>query len=357
MTKLLGIDFAPLNIPWERRLQTLGAIHFFMVSLLIPVVTMLLPIYMLFTCLWPILLAYSIWLYYDWDSPKRGAYRSTWFMRQRIHNWYANYFPVKLHKTEELNPDENYLIGSHPHGIISMAAFVNFATNGTGILEMFPDIKFHLCTLVGQFYTPFRREWGLLHGMIDCSRESLTHVLSGKKVANDYQDYFQIKSITVSLQGKACVLVVGGAEEALDAHPGHHILTIYKRKGFIRLALETGAQLIPCYSFGENDLFHQADNPKGSTIRMIQTTLKNVLGISPPIFHGRGVFNYNFGLLPFRKPINTVLGAPIKVTKTANPTQEQIDELHKTYIMKLQELFESNKTKYGVPAQAQLVLQ
>ncbi|KIH67136.1 diacylglycerol acyltransferase [Ancylostoma duodenale] len=281
MTKLLGIDFAPLNIPWERRLQTLGAIHFFMVSLLIPVVTMLLPIYMLFTCLWPVLLAYSIWLYYDWDSPKRGAYRSTWFMRQRIHNWYANYFPVKLHKTEELNPDENYLIGSHPHGIISMAAFVNFATNGTGILEMFPDIEFHLCTLVGQFYTPFRREWGLLHGMIDCSRESLTHVLSGKK----------------------------------------------------------------------------ADNPKGSTIRMIQTTLKNVLGISPPIFHGRGVFNYNFGLLPFRKPINTVLGAPIKVTKTANPTQEQIDELHKTYIMKLQELFESNKTKYGVPAQAQLVLQ
>ncbi|EYC37046.1 hypothetical protein Y032_0831g2577 [Ancylostoma ceylanicum] len=47
MTKLLGIDFAPLNIPWERRLQTLGAIHFFMVSLLIPVVTMLLPIYMM----------------------------------------------------------------------------------------------------------------------------------------------------------------------------------------------------------------------------------------------------------------------------------------------------------------------
>lgn len=117
---------------------------------------------------------------------------------------------------------------------------------------------------------------------------------------------------------------------------------------------------------------------------MIQTTLKNLFGISPPIFHGRGVFNYNFGLLPFRfvsifeyihahtlirsrtqyvninrfrKPINTVLGAPIKVSKTANPTQDQVDELHKVYVTKLQELFESNKTKYGVPAQAQLVLQ
>ncbi|KAK5977489.1 Monoacylglycerol acyltransferase [Trichostrongylus colubriformis] len=338
MTQLLGIEFAPLNVPLERRLQTLGAIHFFMISLILPVLTMVVAVYMLFTFLWPISAAYAIWFYYDWKSPKRGAYRCTWFMRQRIHNWYANYFPVKLHKTAELSPDENYLVGSHPHGIISTSAFINFATNGTGILEKFPDISFHLCTLVGQFHTPFRREWGLLHGMIDCSRESLSYVLSGKK-------------------GKACVLVVGGAEEALDAHPGYHILTINKRKGFIKLALETGAQLVPCYSFGENEIFKQADNPKGSTIRMIQTTLKNIVGISPPIFHGRGVFNYNFGMLPFRKPINTVLGAPIKVVKTENPTQEQIDDLHKQYVTALQELFDANKTKYGVAPTTQLVLQ
>ena len=60
----------------------------------------------LFSFLWPLTLAYFIWLYYDWDSPKRGAYRSIWFMRQRIHKWYANYFPVKLHKTEDLDPNE-----------------------------------------------------------------------------------------------------------------------------------------------------------------------------------------------------------------------------------------------------------
>ncbi|PIO53121.1 hypothetical protein TELCIR_25559, partial [Teladorsagia circumcincta] len=53
-------------------------------------------------------------------------------------------------------------------------------------------------------------------------------------------------------------------------------------------------------SSGEGSNFEKkADNPKGSTIRMIQTTLKNVVGISPPVFHGRGVFNYNFGLLPY----------------------------------------------------------
>uniref|UniRef100_A0A0K0DH36 Acyltransferase n=1 Tax=Angiostrongylus cantonensis TaxID=6313 RepID=A0A0K0DH36_ANGCA len=338
MTCILGIDIAPFSVHWERSLQTLGAIHFLMLSLVLPVLAIVVPVYMLFSSLWPICLAYFVWMYYDRNSPKQGAYRSTWFMRQRIHKWYADYFPVKLHKTEELSPNENHLIGSHPHGVISIAAFINFATNGTGILEKFPNIVFHLCTLVGQFYTPLRREWGLLHGMIDCSRDSLTYILSGK-------------------QGKACVLVIGGAEEALDAHPGHHILTLHRRKGFIKLALETGANLVPCYSFGENEIFKQADNPKGSMIRMIQTTVKNLFGFSPPFFYGQGIFVNNFGLLPYRKPINTVLGAPIKVSKTENPTQEQIDELHNLYVENLRKLFEENKTKYGVPQQTQLVLQ
>ncbi|KAK6053578.1 diacylglycerol acyltransferase [Cooperia oncophora] len=207
----------------------------------------------LFTIIVALSQALLYWMYYDWNSPKRGAYRSTWFMRQRVHNWYANYFPVsKLHKTEDLSPDQNYLIGSHPHGIISMSAFINFATNGTGILEKFPEIKFHLCTLVGQFYTPFRREWGLLHEIILS--------IDAVKVVSTFWNERKVSCISsraTYVKGQACVLVIGGAEEALDAHPGHHILTINKRKGFIKLALETGAQLVPCYSFGENELFDQ----------------------------------------------------------------------------------------------------
>lgn len=79
-------------------------------------------------------------------------------------------------------------------------------------------------------------------------------------------------------KGEAAILVVGGAEEALDAHPGKHVLTLNARKvpyprynilnlpypfqGFIKLALETGAQLVPCFGFGENDLYLQASNDK-----------------------------------------------------------------------------------------------
>ena len=30
------------------------------------------------------------------------------------------------------------------------------------------------------------------------------------------------------------------------------------------------------------------------------------MGFAPPIFYGRGVFNYTFGLIPFRNAIHTV---------------------------------------------------
>lgn len=56
--------------------------------------------------------------------------------------------------------------------------------------------------------------------------------------------------------GKSIVLVAGGAAEALKAEPDTMKLYLQKRKGFVRLALETSKPLIPCIGFGENEIFH-----------------------------------------------------------------------------------------------------
>lgn len=53
--------------------------------------------------------------------------------------------------------------------------------------------------------------------------------------------------------------------------------------------------------------------------------------------------------MPYRKPINTVVGRPIPVHQTPHPTQEQIEELHQTYMEELRKLFEEHKGKYGIP--------
>ncbi|PIC41535.1 hypothetical protein B9Z55_008920 [Caenorhabditis nigoni] len=202
----------------------------------------------------------------------------------------------------------------------------------------YPGITFNLCTLGLNFKIPIRREILLLFGCIDCSKESMEYALNSKN------------------QGRALVLVVGGAAESLDAHPGKHELTLMSRKGFVREALLTGAHLVPVYSFGENDVFEQAANPPGSTLRKWQEKLRKSMGTALPMVKGRGFLQYTYGFLPFRRSINTVIGAPITVEKTENPTNEQIEKLHEKYVEKLVELFEGHKQRFGVSKNVKLVL-
>ena len=45
---------------------------------------------------------------------------------------------MSLHKTAELPPDRNYVLGFLPHGIISYSAFVTFATEALDVSKTFP---------------------------------------------------------------------------------------------------------------------------------------------------------------------------------------------------------------------------
>ena len=72
------------------------------------------------------------------------------------------------------------------------------------------------------FKFPFFRDILLAHGICDVSKESITHLCTGKE------------------SGNAVIIVVGGAAESLDAHPGEATLTLKDRKGFVKMALLTG---------------------------------------------------------------------------------------------------------------------
>jgi hypothetical protein len=141
-------------------------------------------------------------------------------------------------------------------------------------------------------------------------------------------------------------LLVGGAAESLESYPGRYRLVLRKRKGFIKIALETGTDLVPVFSFGENDLFSSVLISENSAFRTFQNKIKKWLSFGLPIFWGRGIFNYNFGLMPYRKPIHTVIGHPIPVQKVQDPTDDQINELHELYIKELIKLFNEHKSKY-----------
>lgn len=54
-------------------------------------------------------------------------------------------------------------------------------------------------------------------------------------------------------KGRGITIVIGGAQESLFAKPG--TMTLKMRKGFLRVAVRTGAHVVPVLSFGENGMF------------------------------------------------------------------------------------------------------
>lgn len=104
--------------------------------------------------------------------------------------------------------------------------------------------------------------------------------------------------------GRAITIVVGGARESLDSSPNSLKLVLKRRKGFVKLAIRTGADLVPVLGFGENDLYEQFNPKKHPRVHQMQLLVKRVFGFTVPLFHARGVFNYDVGLLPYRRPLN-----------------------------------------------------
>lgn len=153
--------------------------------------------------------------------------------------------------------------------------------------------------------------------------------------------------------GASVAIVIGGAAEALDARPGSATLTLARRKGFVKMALRTGASLVPVFAFGENDIFEQVENPDGGRLRKFQTYIKQLIGISPPAFYGRslsrGVWRRIFGrkgVLPKREPIEVIIGNPIHVPQVDDPSPDVIDKYHQLYTVGLKELYELHRRQF-----------
>ncbi|XP_078514659.1 2-acylglycerol O-acyltransferase 2 [Lissotriton helveticus] len=332
----MSIEFAPLSTPLERRLQTAAVIQWVYSFLALAQTCAAIFTFLLFTRFWLISVLYGIWWFTDLDTPTKGGRRSPLIKQSVVWRYMRNYFPVSLIKTADLNPSQNYILGFHPHGVLVAGAFINFCTEATGFPELYPGLTPYMLMLPLWFRVPFFRDYAMAGGLVSADKESAEYILRSKE------------------GGNAVVIAVGGAEEALDARPGAFTILLKNRKGFVKLALHHGASLVPVFSFGENELFDQVENPKGSFIRRTQENLRRIMGVSLPLFHARGVFQYNFGLLPYRRPIYTVVGKPIKVELNQNPTEKEIDRIHKIYMEELSKLFEEHKTQYNVPADRHL---
>ncbi|XP_019802104.1 diacylglycerol O-acyltransferase 2 isoform X1 [Sagmatias obliquidens] len=316
----------------EKQLQVISVLQWVLSFLMLGVTCSVILMYTFCTDCWLIAVLYFTWLVFDWNTPKKGGRRSQWVRNWAVWRYFRDYFPIQLVKTHNLLTTRNYIFGYHPHGIMGLGAFCNFSTEATEVSKKFPGIRPYLATLAGNFRMPVLREYLMSGGICPVNRDTIDYLLSKNG------------------SGNAIIIVVGGAAESLSSMPGKNAVTLRNRKGFVKLALHHGADLVPTYSFGENEVYKQVIFEEGSWGRWVQKKFQKYIGFAPCIFHGRGLFSSDtWGLVPYSKPITTVVGEPITTPKLEHPTQQDIDLYHAMYVEALVKLFDQHKTKFGLP--------
>merc|ERR1719198_963882 len=161
--------------------------------------------------------------------------------------------------------------------------------------DLFPGIEFRTLCATFCYLVPGYRDMLLRSGFADAARYSAHRILS---------------------TGKSIALVPGGATEALYADPDKDVLYLKKRHGFIRMAIQHGAPLVPFFGFNECRTYAQfsADN---KPVQWLKTRFQRMFGISLPLIKN---------IIPRRTPVTCVFGAPIEVPHEASPSKETVQK-------------------------------
>ncbi|XP_050523976.1 2-acylglycerol O-acyltransferase 1-like isoform X2 [Daktulosphaira vitifoliae] len=285
-TKLMEVEFAPLFVPLNRRLETLAAAIWISLVVFTGFIGCTSLLYItLATRFWWISILYIIWIFLDRNTACTDKKRFSFIRNWTLWSYYRRYFPVSLVKTHELSNKRSYIFATFPHGVLCPGVFSNFVTNASTFNTLFPGLESYIITLSLSFYLPLHRELSLGLGFREASEKSLVNLLKGKK-------------------GNAVVLLVGGVAEALNSYPGPIHLVVNKRKGFVRIALKTGASLVPVFSYGENYVYEKIKlQPNTIRDKILKIFTMKDIKFMP---NGRGIFQYSFGMVPRRHPIVTV---------------------------------------------------
>jgi len=259
---------------------------------------------------------------------------------------------------EKLGTEGLWICAMHPHGIIPIHAFLWVA---------FCD------QYMGQAYGFGATTDAALR--VPLLRQLLVWVSSGSASRHVLQREMG--------KGQNLFLLPGGVREIFSSEPGRHAI-LAKRRGLMKLSLQTGASMVPVYVFGANDFYHQLatygnksqkkeNSGKGTTTTTIGKLQEWISR------NARAGFTFFWGQyltpMPFKVPVTMVLGDPVRpipnalgegsltarvgndklaCQKVAEPTDEQIEELLGRYIDAYERLFDQYKELAGCPPDTNL---
>ena len=205
---------------------------------------------------------------------------------------------------------KRYIIAMQPHGVISYvglcswirapADFRRISTAAARVVLAFPILKH----VMGIF------------GLTDASAGNLRRILTRETGV-----------------GGSVVLYCGGIAELFKSCREEERLYLSQRRGFIKIALREGADILPCYMFGNT-----------AVLSVLQhgplAALSRRLGASLTYFWGAAYLP-----IPRDEMLLYARGRPLGLPHIPEPTDEDIAKYHALYCKEVRRLFESYKEK------------
>ena len=234
----------------------------------------------------------------------------------------------ELSKVE--NKYKSYILASWPHGLMgggSHGGLIDFFECGS---NEFQPIYSAASVLK---YVPVVRRLHAMWGICDVTKSELTRILKHQ-------------------ESTIIHLVVGGIEEMFytttttsgtgSNHHNFEQIVINKRKGFIKLAIECGIDIIPHYTFGANETYTRYFNHTSLLARLSHT-------IRTSLIFWTGRWYIPFGYIPKKVPLLSVAGNIFHIPKVSSKdeiTKELIEETHTKFCLELKQLFNTYKIVY-----------
>lgn len=252
----------------------------------------------------------------------RHGYKSKFFSNLRIWRWMREYYRVGLEYTgpAPLDKDRHYIFAIHPHGVLALERYAFWASRKYCWDQVFPGIETRDLCATALMVVPGPRTWCLLTGAVLADRPVATSVLRDTP--------------------HSLLVYPGGEREQMATEYGKDKACVRRHRGFIRLSLENGAPIVPCYMFGVTSQYKIS-----SVLGRFRSWLQRRFAVALPLFYGLSPLL--FWLPSGERPITAVFGAPIEVERVEHPTDEQVNELMEKYVAALTKLYDDNKERLG----------
>lgn len=221
-----------------------------------------------------------------------------------------------------LKDDQRYLWCLHPHGVLADGWHSVIARN----LDSFED--------GGNGPPEIGRKIAL------CFAPIIQHVPVHQEMYRDKCGSADKKAITQwwKTPDTDPALIPGGFAESVFANAGERDVEysyLKGRKGFMRICIEEGKDIVPCYTFGVNKMYRSTKLLRGARAKISQHYF---IGLVP-------FLGWMGTSMPLTDETTTVVFPPFSVSQYAI---SQLDEAHAAYLEHLKKHFDLHKASYGM---------